>query len=444
MGWTPSSTTRDEGAAHAQRSAAGMNGSGSAGQGCRGRRDSRRPHPAPRSPNALLTGPRIRAGDRTPRSAVFSLSGPRRRPCPGPAPRRQGQERRRRPRARTSGRSGCRVPRQAERGQWRELGRPLSHGQDAQPTTREPASKRADRQHAQQRRHGSADAAVSAATDQRPPVGEHRPLGHQVQNEVVRLPVGEVLAVVVDDLVGTERAHEVELAGVVDAGHVCAGPLGQLDRERPGTSAAAVDKHATAGGGTGGPLQGDRTRLRDGRCLGEAQPGRLRRERGLVSHRVLRKATLQRQVVAIHLFADSEMGDPATDFRHPARDVRTERGTSRGAQTPEAGVERRSAQTLPVGEVDRRRGHLHQHLSRGRSRHRHVVDAQHVWGAIPEVAGCSHRRPWILVPSPVPAAVTGPCLACGAPSLAAVTLPDRRSPSFATCTGSVAAVSASR
>jgi hypothetical protein len=55
----------------------------------------------------------------------------------------------------------------------------------------------------------------------------------QIQDQVVRLVgAGEVVAAVVDHLVGSQRPHELELAGVVDTGNVCAGPLGQLDRER--------------------------------------------------------------------------------------------------------------------------------------------------------------------------------------------------------------------
>jgi pyrimidine operon attenuation protein/uracil phosphoribosyltransferase len=55
----------------------------------------------------------------------------------------------------------------------------------------------------------------------------------EIEDEVVRLVgAGEVVAAVVDHVVGSQRPHEVELAGVVDTGHVRAGPLGQLDCER--------------------------------------------------------------------------------------------------------------------------------------------------------------------------------------------------------------------
>jgi hypothetical protein len=41
----------------------------------------------------------------------------------------------------------------------------------------------------------------------------------------------EVLATVVDHVIRADRPHEVELARVVDAGHLCAEPLGELNRE---------------------------------------------------------------------------------------------------------------------------------------------------------------------------------------------------------------------
>ena len=57
-------------------------------------------------------------------------------------------------------------------------------------------------------------------------------MSDEVEDEVVRLvATREVLTAVVDDFVSTERPHEVELAGIVDTGHVCTEPLGELDRE---------------------------------------------------------------------------------------------------------------------------------------------------------------------------------------------------------------------
>ena len=110
----------------------------------------------------------------------------------------------------------------------------------------------AGREHAQQGRHRSADAVVAAAGKQGPAVGEDRPVGDQVEDEVVAF-AGEVLAAVVDYLVRADRPHEVELAGVVHARHVGTGPLGELDRERAGAASAAVDQHPPPGAGAAVP-----------------------------------------------------------------------------------------------------------------------------------------------------------------------------------------------
>ena len=105
--------------------------------------------------------------------------------------------------------------------------------------------------------------------------------------------MGEVVAAVVEHLVGPEGEHVVELAGVVDPGHVRTGLLGDLDRERAGAAAAAIDEHPRAGPGTGGPLQGDRPRLGDGRRLDEGERRRFGREHRRGCHGVLGEAALE-------------------------------------------------------------------------------------------------------------------------------------------------------
>jgi hypothetical protein len=64
-----------------------------------------------------------------------------------------------------------------------------------------------------------------------------------VKDEVpVARPVGDVVAGVVDDLVGAERPDEVELAGAADPGDAGAERLGQLDRERPDAAGGPDDQ----------------------------------------------------------------------------------------------------------------------------------------------------------------------------------------------------------
>ena len=169
-------------------------------------------------------------------------------------------------------------------------------------------------------RDGPADAAVAAAVGEGSAVGEHRPVRDEIEDQVVRLlGAGEVLAAVVDHLVGAERPHERELGGVVDARHVRAESLGELDRERARAATGPVDQHAAPGGGAVGALQRDRAGLRDRRGLRERQRGRLVGEPGLRRDRVLGEAALEREVVAVHLVTGPEPGDARRRRPPPAR-----------------------------------------------------------------------------------------------------------------------------
>ena len=78
----------------------------------------------------------------------------------------------------------------AQVGQRLEVGRPLLHGEHPHPATGEPAGDPADRHDAQQRSHGPADAAVTAAAGECSAVGEHRPVRDEIEDEVVRLGRG--------------------------------------------------------------------------------------------------------------------------------------------------------------------------------------------------------------------------------------------------------------
>src|SRR5919109_294253 len=136
----------------------------------------------------------------------------------------------------------------------------------------EPAEDRADRHNAQQCRHRSPDASITAGRGECTEVGEYRPMNDEIQDEVVWLvAAGKVLASVIDHLVRADRPHEVQLAGVVDTGHMRTQSLGQLDGERTRATASSIDEYATAGCGTFGPLERDRSRLGDRRRLDECQ-----------------------------------------------------------------------------------------------------------------------------------------------------------------------------
>lgn len=105
---------------------------------------------------------------------------------------------------------------------------------------------------------------------------------HQIEDDVVSpLPVGEVLAAVVDDVVGTERPNHLQVACAADAGHLRAQGLRDLDSEVSDAARCAIDQDRLA------PLdpavvaetlqRGDRGQGH-GRSLFEGQVGRHRRQ----------------------------------------------------------------------------------------------------------------------------------------------------------------------
>jgi hypothetical protein len=282
----------------------------------------------------------------------------------------------------------------AECGERLEMRRPLAHCQYADPSTREPTDDRADRDDSNQCRHRPADTAIPATASERPPVGEHRAMGDEIEDPVVRLgAAGEVFAVVVDHLVGAQRPHEVELAGVVDSGHVGTCPLRQLDRERARATARPVDEDPHPWRYIGGSLQCDRCRLWDRRRLAERQLLRLGGEGRFGRNGVLGEAAFQPEVVAVHLVTRLEPGDVGADGLDSPGDVRAERRASRRSKSSDAGVERRAAQAFPVAQVERRRGNPHEHLVGARHRRRHVVDPKQLGRAVAVVDDGPHTGP---------------------------------------------------
>jgi hypothetical protein len=112
-----------------------------------------------------------------------------------------------------------------------------------------------------------------------------------------------------------------------------------------------------------------------GRCLGEAQLGRLRGERRLGCHGVLGEAAHQREIVAVHLVTGSEASDALAHGLDPPGDVRSERPMCGRAEPAETRVRRRTAEALPVAEIDRRGRNPDEHLSGGARWDRHLLHA---------------------------------------------------------------------
>lgn len=69
----------------------------------------------------------------------------------------------------------------------------------------------------------------------------------QIEDHVVVFaPACEVIAAVVDDVVGTERAHEFGVACACDRGHFCADRFGDLHGECAHSPGCAVDQNLLA------------------------------------------------------------------------------------------------------------------------------------------------------------------------------------------------------
>ena len=245
--------------------------------------------------------------------------------------------------------------------------------------------------HPEQRRRGPADAPVAAAVGERPAAGEHRPMRDEVEDEVVRLDgAGEVLAAIVDHLVGTQRPHELQLAGVVDPGDVRADALGELDRERARAATGPVDQHPLSGAAPAVPCS------------------------AIVAACGIVEASAN--VSSVGLGASADAGAPHTRRSRPSvqgcrRTPRRRPGSeshprrwrrpTRRDPSPACGVpaQRAAQPRCNNGEpprhsqslkVDRCRGHPDEHLPEARRRGRDVVDSQHLGRSISVVDNRSH------------------------------------------------------
>src|SRR3954466_8874606 len=100
-----------------------------------------------------------------------------------------------------------------------------------------------------------------------------------VEDDVVpAAPVGDLLAGVVDNVVGTERTHLVDLAGAAHAGDLGAGGLGQLHREGAHAARRPDDQYTLPGPDAtvvADGLQGGQPGDGHGGRLGEGQVRRL-------------------------------------------------------------------------------------------------------------------------------------------------------------------------
>src|SRR5919197_883636 len=228
-----------------------------------------------------------------------------------------------------------------------------------------------------------------------PQVGE-RAVARDVKDYVVRVAaVYKVLAGVVDHMIGTDRAHDVDLARAADAGHLCPACLCDLHCERADPASRTDDQHPLPGlnfAVVADRLQGGIARNRDGRGLFEAEVRWLGREAICARGGVFGKGTTAgaKDVVArpkqTHVPADrlDASGDvvPAYRVLRPPE-----------PETREAHHVWHPGHQVPDTLINTRRTHAHQHLVLSCNRLRDFAESQNVDRAVGVLDDRLHRVP---------------------------------------------------
>src|SRR5574341_596354 len=100
---------------------------------------------------------------------------------------------------------------------------------------------------------------------------------NDIQDQIILFSIlGKVFPSVINDVVCAERAHKVQLAGVIYASYFSAIQFCKLDSKRTGPAARAINQNFLAWLDLTfftNPLQGDHSRLRNGCCFLECQVG---------------------------------------------------------------------------------------------------------------------------------------------------------------------------
>ena len=185
----------------------------------------------------------------------------------------------------------------------------------------------------------------------------HRVVAHVVEDEVVALaPRREVLAGVVDDVVGADGADQLHVPGAGHAGDLGTERLGDLHGERAHAARRPVDQDLLSGldlAVVAKELEGGRGGDADGRRLLEREVGRLPDELVLGRPRVLGEGA---GAPPEDLVARSESLHVLADRLDRPRDIRPGNGVLRLAQAGgHAHDERRAGHEDPVADVDRGR-----------------------------------------------------------------------------------------
>ena len=226
-----------------------------------------------------------------------------------------------------------------------------------------------------------------------------RLLADGVEHDVVGLAVGrEVLDRVVDDLVGAERPHDIDVVGVAHSGDQGAHVLGQLDGGGADRTRRAVDQDALPGSEACPRQAGhaeDCAIAHRSRLL-ERHAGRLRRDRSALPHaQVLGVRSEPVSVDAEDLVADGKLRHSRPGFDDDSRELAAEDRPLRPSQPCEGPDEPgRPRAEAAVGPVHRGGVHLHEHLVVGRDRPLHIEDPQDVGSAVLGVDHCAHAARW--------------------------------------------------
>ena len=240
-----------------------------------------------------------------------------------------------------------------------ERGQPLAHERGQHRRLEDPVQ-----------RPDPAAVRLAAAQDQPALGGEGAPAGRrragpgQLEDDVVAPAApGEVLAGVVDDVVGAERPDQLQVPGAAHPGHLGAEPLGQLDGEGADAARRPDDQDLVARldpSLVAQALQGGQGGQRDGRRLLEAEVGRLGAEDVLGDADVLGEAAGQHE--GVDLVAGAEPGHGPADRLDLPGHVAAQPAVLGDAQPDRAHDVGQAAQVVPVPRVDGGGADAYQHL----------------------------------------------------------------------------------
>src|SRR6266516_3538238 len=247
---------------------------------------------------------------------------------------------------------------------------------------------------------------VAAAPLQRVSAAPERVLADCIEDDVVRLAVlGEVFLRVIDDPLGSERSHELEVLGVAHRSDVGFEVLGELHPCSADGPRCAVDEDPL-------PLpeicqsqapQCIETSVADRRSLLEAHTGRLVRDEGALPHAdELRVCTEPETTAAENVVTDRELADGCANCFDLSRQLAAEDPLLRSADARDGAADERDGQAATsvgftsraVRPGDRRGVDLDEDLVLLGDGPLDVFESQDVRRPVPVVDNCFHESPF--------------------------------------------------